>query len=354
MGHHHHHPPTEWEKLIYFVALRREARHLRFGGIVGGVGRIVGSFIPVFYTIRCAIAIFLCLLIRNFSRSHSITRAAQIQTTRLQNAQSGRETTEGVAHPGQFASLPRLYQRRARGQNCQDVCQGTGSEFPLPRIGWHTAHAGHRRQATEQGADCAGERRCAVGLSNARWRDGTASGRRTRLLGVGHVSFFITDYKFNYPPKIRAAFCRLHVKYVQLLCSVAQEENFSQNRCRCSRFFIFNIRFLTFAQITLAIFKSKVQCVRDAWCGGFYCPTTEPKNYDRIRISEARRVWESFLYEVFVPHLENEPQIHRSNTAYILTYSRIRRCITCLKTFLTLTTIPPIYNLWYAILVFAI
>lgn len=113
---------------------------------------------------------------------------AQIQTTRLQNAQSRRETTEGVAHARQLATLPRLHQWRPRGQNRQDVRQRTGSEFPLPRDGRHAAHVGHGGQATEQGADRTGQWRSAVGLSDEGWRDGTAQGGGTRLFGVGHVS----------------------------------------------------------------------------------------------------------------------------------------------------------------------
>lgn len=69
---------------------------------------------------------------------------AQIQASRLQNAQSGRETAKGHPYARQSATLSRVHQRRSGRQARENVRQRSGSEFPLLRNEQHTTNAGHR------------------------------------------------------------------------------------------------------------------------------------------------------------------------------------------------------------------
>lgn len=63
---------------------------------------------------------------------HTYPLPVEVQATRLQDAEFGREAVEGVAHTSEFAALPRVREQRTGGEGVEDVHEGTGSELPLP------------------------------------------------------------------------------------------------------------------------------------------------------------------------------------------------------------------------------
>lgn len=74
---------------------------------------------------------------------------AQVQEARVQDAKFGWEAAEGSAHAGEPEAISRMCRRWTCGEDLQDVCQGSGPQFPLPRNGRDAPHDGHGRQEAQ-------------------------------------------------------------------------------------------------------------------------------------------------------------------------------------------------------------
>lgn len=146
------------------------------------------------------------LLLRTFisgitsNRCFAFCRSVEVQTSRLQNVESRRAPAARAPLAIKFEAIFGVRQRRTRGKGFEDVCQRTGSEFPLSGVWRDATDARYECEKAAEVADRAGERRSSAWLSYKGWKHRVAQGGGEGLLWscfVSHLKNFKVELKLK-------------------------------------------------------------------------------------------------------------------------------------------------------------